>query len=73
MTDQWTHGEEGPQCRCSWPTRVDIVDGNVVLWCFGHDNEAGMWWPLPSEKPANWPNLSDDEMETLIEIASSDA
>ena len=73
MTDDtWTDGEEGPKCCCGWPTRVSIVDGKPMLWCFGHSDEAGAWWPLPPEKPDNWPNLTGDEMESLIESADKE-
>ncbi len=64
----WTDKEAGPQCTCGWPTVVSITEGRLpILWCFGHTKEEGAWWPLPSEKPENWPNLSNEEMQTLIE------
>ena len=64
----WVNGEKGPTCKCGWPTNVSVSKGQMpILWCFGHSKEAGAMWPLPNEKPFNWPRLSDQEMQVLIE------
>ena len=63
----WVNTEPGPTCKCGWPTAVSVSKGRLpILWCFGHTKEAGAMWPLPNDKPGNWPNLSDEEMQALI-------
>ena len=63
--------EKGPSCFCGAPTIVTfIADGErklPTLLCFLHEKEAGATFPLPKERPDNWPNLSNAEMIALIE------
>ncbi len=63
----WVKGESGPQCTCGWPTVVCVLEDGVHLMCFGHTKAEGAMWPLPNDKPENWPNLSDEEMQALVE------
>lgn len=65
----WIEKEPGPDCFCGCPTMVVLHDGGVDLLCFFHTNEAGAMFPLPEERPENWPNLSEDEMAELMEKA----
>jgi hypothetical protein len=66
MGSQWIDGESGPTCLCGWPTIVTVTETGPVLLCFGHSKHAGRSWRLPKERPDNWPDLTDDEMETVI-------
>lgn len=65
--------EPGPECGCGMPTYVKRSggdeSGSPFLLCLFHDDgtDAGAMWPLPEEKPDNWPNLSEDEMNALID------
>lgn len=65
----WTDKEPGPDCFCGFPTVVVLYEGRADLLCFFHTNEAGAMFPLPEERPENWPNLSDEEIDDLIEAA----
>jgi hypothetical protein len=60
----WTHGEKGPECYCGMPTGVVVSeDGKRAdLLCIFHTNEAGAMFPLPAERPANWPELSEEDL-----------
>ncbi len=62
----WVHGEKGPQCFCGSSTHVWISDNEVFLMCLLHTPKEGVLFPLPPEKPDNWPNLSDEEMQNLF-------
>ena len=65
---EWQKSESGPTCFCGWPTIVTMNDdGTASLLCIGHTYEAGAIFPLPKERPEKWPNLSNEEMKTLIE------
>lgn len=70
---EWKHGEAGPVCFCGLPTVVSLKDefGNVSvnLVCLFHTASAGAIFPLPKEKPANWPSMTDTEMHALIDQA----
>jgi hypothetical protein len=61
--------ESGPKCPCGMPTFVDVDDeGNANLICIFHTYDSGAIWPLPKSRPDNWPNLSDNEIDALIEL-----
>ena len=65
----WKNGEAGPQCFCGMPTSV-LVDeeGECNLLCIFHTGLAGAMFPLPSKgRPDHWPNMSDKEMNALVE------
>lgn len=66
---EWKNGERGPTCFCGMPTTVVVSeDGQSSLICFAHTVEAGALFPLPkNRRPTHWPNLSDEEMMTLVD------
>lgn len=66
---EWRHGEDGPTCTCGWPTNVVVSGDQADLMCFGHTKEAGAMFPLPRRRPDNWPDLSHEEMERLVNEA----
>ena len=71
----WTNGEKGPECFCGMPTGVVVSqDGKRVdLMCIFHTYEAGAMFPLPRDKrPDNWPNLTNDEMQKLVEEGTAE-
>lgn len=49
----WT-GEEKFDCYCGKPAAVIVKDGETSLFCFAHTYGAGLWAPLPKEKPDDW-------------------
>lgn len=52
----WRENEDGPDCACGEQTVVKILpDGQAILLCFFHTGEAGMYTPLPDERPEEWP------------------
>lgn len=63
--------EPGPNCFCGWPTFVSLVEVGSktlpILVCIGHTREAGATFCLPSDRPDHWPNLSNEEMQALVE------
>jgi hypothetical protein len=64
----WTQGEAGPTCFCGWPTVVMIhEDGKASLMCFGHTKAEGALFPLPAARPDKWPDMTNEEMQTLVE------
>jgi hypothetical protein len=64
----WTNGEKGPECFCGMPTTVTVFEGKAHILCIFHSSDAGMLFPLPIHgRPANWPNLTNDEIKTLVE------
>jgi hypothetical protein len=63
----WVHGEEGPTCTCGKPTFVSVLDGGQInLLCLLHEKEEGAFYPLPKDRPSNWPNLTHPEMAELV-------
>jgi len=63
----WIHGEEGPDCFCGNPTIVWIIGERASLICLFHTPKEGASFPLPAEKPDTWPNLTNEEMEILVQ------
>lgn len=70
----WVSGEKGPQCFCGMPTSVMLYDdGSAGLLCIFHRYEAGAIFPLPTNgKPDNWPNLTNDEIKSLVEAGMAE-
>lgn len=65
---KWEDREPGPTCFCGMPTCVVVSDDRVDLLCIFHEFEAGAMFPLPkNNKPENWPNMTDDEMKSLVD------
>jgi hypothetical protein len=70
---EWIQSEQGPECYCGWPTVVVVHENGLAsLMCFGHTKEEGAMFPLPANKPDNWPNLTHQEMQTLVEQGSAE-
>jgi len=71
---EWTK-EKGPDCYCGCPTWVEPKMGNdgAYLICIFHTKEAGASFPLPSCRPDNWPNLTQDEMQTFMDKGAAEA
>ena len=66
--------EKGPRCYCGCPTWVEPdLGGGAVLICIFHTKEAGASFPLPSARPDNWPNLSDEEMIACMDQGAREA
>lgn len=64
----WIHRETGPKCHCGWPTTTVLADDEgFELFCLGHTKSAGAVFPLPSERPKNWPHLSAEELDAVME------
>ena len=63
----WIQSEPGPICTCGWPTFVNVTEKEIALICIGHSYEAGAAFPLPKNKPEKWPDLTNDEMQKLVE------
>ncbi len=64
----WPAREAGPTCFCGWPTFVDAQEGHLpILICIFHRRDAGASFPLPLERPDNWPNLSREELQAFME------
>ncbi len=63
---KWIHNEGGPTCFCGETTIVKILTHEILLLCLLHEKEESAVWTLPPNKPENWPNLSNEEMEKLI-------
>lgn len=63
---EWKNGEAGPTCACGMPTMV-MVGEQINLVCLFHQTEYGIVYPLPKDRPDNWPHLSDDEMTRLVD------
>jgi hypothetical protein len=64
---KWIDHEKGPECFCSMPTGVIVhEDGTADLLCIMHTYEAGAMFPLPAERPDNWPDLSREELNALM-------
>ena len=63
---KWQDKEKGPECFCGMPTRVFLTNDKPALLCLFHTNEEGAMFPLPAERPENWPNLSTEEMVSLV-------
>jgi hypothetical protein len=69
----WKNGEPGPTCFCGMPTAVSATKTGAVLVCIFHEKSAGAFFPLPKDRPDNWPNLSDDEMILLVDKGTAEA
>lgn len=64
---QWIDKEKGPECFCGMPTAVFLCeDGTAALLCIFHTDEAGAMFPLPSERPDNWPEIPREELNALM-------
>lgn len=63
---KWVDKEEGPSCYCGMPTVVVVENGEANLLCIFHTQSAGALFPLPEERPDNWPNLNDDELDQVM-------
>jgi hypothetical protein len=57
----WKNGEVGPVCTCGGQTIVAIREDAVRLVCSGHS------FPLPKKKPKKWPNVTHQEMFSIVE------
>lgn len=64
---EWKNGEAGPTCLCGKATIVSISHQGINLVCLYHTHEAGAFFPLPKRRPSRWPNLSEAEMERLVD------
>jgi hypothetical protein len=66
--------EKGPPCFCGCPTWVEPdLGGEATLICIFHTKEAGASFPLPSARPENWPNLTQDELHACMERGYQEA
>jgi hypothetical protein len=64
---EWTGKEKGPDCFCGCPTWVEPVgSGPPILICIFHSKEAGASFPLPADRPDNWPNLTPEELHAYL-------
>lgn len=63
----WKNNEIGPICFCGLPTCIKIDNNNITLICLMHPGLTAICYPLPQNKPDNWPDLSDEEMEKLVD------
>jgi hypothetical protein len=61
---EWTK-EAGPACYCGGPTWVEPGEPPLLI-CLFHTNGAGASFPLPTERPDAWPNLSREELHTCM-------
>ena len=67
MKLEWQDKEPGPVCACGCPTFVSVGPNHLpVFICIFHSYEAGVSFALPKERPENWPNLTYDELVTLV-------
>lgn len=68
MKSEWQDKEPGPECTCGCPTFVSVLEGHLPMFiCFMHTYEAGACFPLPKDRPENWPNLTNDEIKELVD------
>lgn len=67
--NEWRDREPGPDCYCGRGRGVVLVrEGELPeLLCIFHTNQEGAVFCLPKERPENWPDLNNDEMQVLIE------
>lgn len=71
---KWIDHERGPECFCGMPTGVIVnEDGTAELLCIMHTYEAGAMFPLPAERPDNWPDLPRDELNALMQKGAEEA
>lgn len=55
MSD-WQNNEDGPLCVCGNPTIVKLSSDGPALLCLFHISGAGALFPLPIERPDDWPD-----------------
>jgi hypothetical protein len=65
---EWKNGEAGPACYCGKPTFVsfDPDTQKPQLMCLFHKPTEGTYFALPQEKPDNWPDLTDEELDSCM-------
>jgi len=67
MKSEWQDKEPGPECTCGCPTFVSAQEGQLPMFvCILHSWDAGVCYPLPKERPENWPNLTNEELTVLV-------
>ncbi len=69
----WAEGDVGPACFCGTDdTHIAVTENGVWLVCDRHLEPKGDPDPDPAAfridkpKPANWPNLSEQEVKDLL-------
>ena len=66
----WINKEKGPECFCGMPTVISVTpdEKEVHLLCIFHSDADGAMFPLPvNGRPEHWPNMTHDEMKSLVE------
>ena len=64
---EWTR-EKGPPCYCGFKTTwvEPSEDGPPTLICFAHTKASGAAFPLPKDRPDNWPDLTKEELNACM-------
>ncbi len=69
----WVNQEKGPECYCGMPTAVVVLEsGRAELLCIFHTNAEGAMFPLPKERPENWPDLTKDELNACMFLGDAE-
>lgn len=60
----WVDGEIGTKCDCGRDMKVLVDMYGIGLACIYH-KDASLVFPLPKNRPNNWPKLTEAEVQAL--------